>query len=49
MIEQAVQIKLRLAVMDRKFVDSGAQTDLDSRTYLAWANCYSRVLCKLVS
>jgi hypothetical protein len=44
LIKQLVQIKLRLAVMDRKFCQTGAQTDHDSRTYLAWANTYARSL-----
>jgi hypothetical protein len=47
LIEQLVQIKLRLAVMDRKFCQTGAQTDHDSRTYLAWANTYARSLRQL--
>jgi hypothetical protein len=47
LIEQLAQIKLRLAVMDRKFVNTRAQTDLDSRMYLAWANTYSRMLVRL--
>jgi len=47
LIEQAVQIKLRLAVMDRRFAETGTQTEHDSRTYLAWANSYSRMLAKL--
>jgi hypothetical protein len=47
LIEQLLQIKLRLAVMDRKFAKTGAQTDHDSRTYLAWANSYARLLRQL--
>lgn len=47
LIEQLVQIKLRLAVMDRKFVETRAKTDHDSRTYLAWANTYGRLLERL--
>lgn len=47
MIEQAAQLQLRLAVMDRKFAETGAQTDHDSRTYLAWSNSLSRLLCRL--
>ena len=47
LIEQLVQIRLRLAVMDRKFAETGAQTDHDSRTYLAWANSYARLLRQL--
>jgi hypothetical protein len=47
LIEQLVQIRLRLAVMDRRFAATGAQTDHDSRTYLAWANSYARLLRQL--
>lgn len=47
LIEQLVQIRLRLAVMDRKFAETGAQTDHDSRTYLAWANSHARLLRQL--
>lgn len=43
-IEQLVQLRLRLAVMDRKFVEAGSQTEHDSRVYLAWANSYTRLL-----
>ena len=42
LIEQLVQIKLRLAVTDRKLCQTGLQTNHDSRTYLAWANAYAR-------
>jgi hypothetical protein len=44
LIEQAVQLRLRLAVMDSKFAETGAQTDHDVRHYLAWANSHSRLL-----
>ena len=47
LIEQLAQIHLRLAMMDRKFAETGAQTDHDSRTYLAWANSYARLLRQL--
>jgi hypothetical protein len=47
LIEQLVQLRLRIAVMDRKFAESGEQTEHDSRTYLAWANSYSRLLRQL--
>jgi hypothetical protein len=43
MIEQLVQLRLRLAAMDTKFADVG-MTDLDGRTYLAWANSFARML-----
>ncbi len=47
MIEQAVQLRLRLAVMDRKFAEGGEQTLHDSRTYLAWSGSYTRLLARL--
>ena len=47
LIEQAVQLRLRLAVMDRKFAETGAQTDHDSKTYLAWANSFARLMTRL--
>jgi len=47
LIEQAVQIRLRLAMMDRKFAKIGEMTEHDSRTYLAWSNSYSRLLRQL--
>jgi len=48
LIEQAAQIRLRLACMDRTFAESrGTMTAHDSRTYLAWSNSYSRLLRQL--
>lgn len=47
MIEQAAQLRLRIALMDRKFAETGVQTELDSRTYLAWSNTYARLLARL--
>ncbi len=47
MIEQAVQLRLRLAVMDRKFAEGCEQTLHDSRTYLAWSGSYTRLLGRL--
>ncbi len=44
LIERAVQLTLRIATMDRKFAQTGEQTELDSRTYLAWSASLSRVL-----
>ena len=41
MIERACQLTLRIVAMDRKFAETGAQTDHDSRTYLAWSNSLS--------
>jgi len=43
-IERAVQLTLRVATMDRKFAETGEQTEHDSRTYLAWNGSLSRVL-----
>jgi hypothetical protein len=44
LIEQLIQLKLRISVMDRKWLKTGKQTDCDSRTYLAWVGCYARTL-----
>jgi len=44
LIEQAVQIKLRLAVMDHAFAGTSAMTLHNSRTYLAWSNSLVRTL-----
>lgn len=47
MIEQAAQLRLRLAVMDRAFGQSANMTEHDSRQYLAWSNSYTRLLGRL--
>ena len=47
LIEQACQLTLRIATMDRKFAETGEQTDHDSRTYLAWSNSLTRTLRQL--
>ena len=48
LIEQCAQLRLRLATMDRAFAEAGAKmTAHDSRTYLAWANSYTRTLRQL--
>ena len=47
LIDQAAQLRLRLACMDRKFAESGTFTEHDSRTYLAWSNSYTRTLLRL--
>jgi hypothetical protein len=47
-IELACQLRARLLTMDLRFVElEGEQTELDSRTYLAWANSLSRLLLKI--
>lgn len=43
-IERAVQLTLRVAMMDQKFAETGAQTEHDTRTYLAWSANLARVL-----
>jgi hypothetical protein len=47
MIERACQLTLRIVAMDWKFAETGAQTDHDSRTYLAWSNSLTRTLTQL--
>ena len=47
MIERACQLTLRIVAMDRKFAETGAQTDHDSRTYVAWSNSLTRTLAQL--
>jgi hypothetical protein len=47
LIEALVQIKLRLALLDRQLAQTGVQTEHDSRTYLAHANTYGRMLGRL--
>ena len=44
LIEQAVQLRLRMALMDEKFAITGEQTEHDSRTYLAWSGSLARLL-----
>ncbi len=44
LIERCVQLTLRVAAMDRKFMATGTQTEHDSRTYLAWSNSLARAL-----
>lgn len=44
MIDQAVQLTIRIAAMDRKYAETGEQTDFDSRTYLAWTGSLTRLM-----
>ena len=46
LIERACQLTLRI-VANWKFAETGAQTDHDSRTYLAWSNSLTRTLTQL--
>jgi len=47
LIEQGVQLKLRLFAMDSAFAERGAQSAHDTRTYLAWNNSLTRLLRQL--
>jgi hypothetical protein len=49
LIGQLAQLRLRIAVMDRKMAEDGAgeMTPHDERTYLAWHNSYTRGLHRL--
>ncbi len=47
LIEQLAQLRLRLALYDRRFAERGEQTDHDRRSYLAFANTYARLLGRL--
>jgi hypothetical protein len=47
MIERAVNLSVRIALMDQKFIETGIQTEHDSRTYLAWSNTLTRTMREL--
>src|SRR5450631_3337055 len=47
LIEQAAQLKLQLAVMDRRFAETNEMSAHDSRVYLAWSNSLTRTLREL--
>lgn len=47
LIERAVNISVRLAVMDQRFAETKTQTEHDSRTYLAWSNSLTRTMRSL--
>jgi hypothetical protein len=47
LIEQAAQIRLRLAMMDKQFAETGEMVEHNSRVYLAWSNSYARLLRQL--
>jgi hypothetical protein len=45
LIDQAVSLKLHIALMDRKAAETGGvMSERDGRQYLAWANAFSRLL-----
>jgi hypothetical protein len=43
-IDQLVQLRVRIATMDREFAETGDMSAHASKTYLAWANSYARLL-----
>ena len=47
LIERAVNLTVRIALMDQRFAESGQQTEHDSRTYLAWSNTLTRTIRQL--
>lgn len=48
LVEQLLQLKLRLAMMDHNFIAAGGKLSAhDSRTYLAWSNSMVRGLREL--
>ena len=47
LIEQAGELKLRLAVMDAEFICTGHRSLHASRDYLAWSNSLVRLLRQL--
>jgi hypothetical protein len=47
LIERAVNLSVRIAVMDQRFAETATQTEHDSRTYLAWSNTLTRTMRSL--
>ena len=47
LIEQACQIKLRIALMDKRFTTVDQMDDGATRRYLAWSGHYARLLKQL--
>ena len=47
LIERAVNLTVRLALMDAKFAAGTGQSDHDSRTYLSWSNALTKTLRQL--
>jgi hypothetical protein len=46
-IDQAAQLALRLALMDRRLAEGGVQSEADSKTYISLANSYARLMSRL--
>jgi len=47
LIDQAVQLKVRLRMMDDQFVAAGEQSPHAERSYLAWSGHYTRTVAAL--
>lgn len=47
LIAQIAEIQVRLAHADKLFAETGAMTDLDTKTYLSWASLSARLLNRL--
>jgi hypothetical protein len=47
MIDQACELQLRIAIMNRKFMQTAEFTEHDSRTFLAWNNSLTRLLARI--
>ena len=47
LIDQCVQLQLRIALIDRKTAEGEPMTEHDSRTYLAWCNSLARLVRQL--
>lgn len=47
LIDQACQLTLRLALMDRKLAEAGDQSEHDIRTYTTWCNALTRTLVRI--
>src|SRR5262249_7877775 len=46
-IERCPWIQLRLSLLDKKLAEGRDFTEIDTHTYLAWANSLARLLAKL--
>jgi len=47
LIERAVQLSLRITLMDQRFADAGRMGDIEGKQYLAWSNALNRTMREL--
>jgi hypothetical protein len=47
LIDRAVQLSLRIALMDQRFADAGRMGEVEGRMYLAWSNALNRTVREL--